>query len=117
MMPFLVVLPGKGFFLCAVDHLDALLVQVSDILRDHELCAMTHALEEQDMQREERGQNVSEGVRMTAEPPAEHADATPLVQTSTGMPQNRLTRRELARRRRQRLLELLQHQGKPPTSR
>jgi hypothetical protein len=56
------------------------------------------------------------GQRNASEPLAEHAEATPLVQTSTSMPQRRLTTRELARRRRQRLLELLQHQGKPPAS-
>ena len=56
------------------------------------------------------------GQRNANEPLAEHADVPPLVQTSSSIPQRRLTRRELARRRRQRLLELLQHQGKPPTS-
>jgi len=58
----------------------------------------------------------TDGDKRTNELPPEHAEATPLVQTSTSMPQRRLTTRELARRRRQRLLELLQHQGKPPPS-
>jgi hypothetical protein len=57
------------------------------------------------------------GDKNTSEPLAEHAEAPPpLVQTSTSIPRRRLTTRELARRRRQRLLELLQHQGKRPTS-
>ncbi len=46
----------------------------------------------------------------------QHADAKPLVQTSTSVPRRRLTTRELARRRRQRLLELLQQQTKQPAS-
>jgi hypothetical protein len=74
---------------------------------------IAHVLEEQDMQCEKSTHHVSEGGRVTAEPLAEHAEATPLVQTSISMPRRRLTTRELARRRRQRLLELLQQQGKP----
>jgi hypothetical protein len=54
------------------------------------------------------------GQTRTDEPLAEHPDATSLGQTSSSIPRRRLTTRELARRRRQRLLELLQHQGKPP---
>ena len=50
------------------------------------------------------------------EPRAEHAEATPLAQMSASFPRRRLTTRELARRRRQRLLELLQHQAKQATS-
>ena len=65
------------------------------------------------MQREDRANNVKEGVRVIAE---SHTDAKPLVQTSTGVPRRQLTTRELARRRRQRLLELLQQQAKQPTS-
>jgi hypothetical protein len=68
------------------------------------------------MQPEHSAHNVGEGGRESAKPPAEHTEATPFVQTSTSMPRRRLTTRELARRRRQRLLELLQHQGKPPAS-
>jgi hypothetical protein len=64
---------------------------------DHELRASTHELEEQAMQREERAHHVSEGA---------------LVQTRRSIPRRRLTTRERTRRRRQRLLELLQHQGK-----
>jgi hypothetical protein len=56
------------------------------------------------------------GPRNANAPLAEHAETTPLVQTSSSLPRRRLTTRELARRRRQRLLELLQHQGKPPAS-
>ena len=56
------------------------------------------------------------GQRNASEPRAEHAEATPLVQTSSSIPRRRLTTRELARRRRQRLLELLEHQGKPPAT-
>jgi len=51
-----------------------------------------------------------------AEPLPQHADTAPRVQTSTSVPRRRLTTRELARRRRQRLLELLQQQAKPPAS-
>jgi hypothetical protein len=61
----------------------------------------------------EQTQNDMGGQRNANEPLAEHAEATPLVQTSSSLPRRRLTTRELARRRRQRLLELLQHQGKP----
>ena len=74
--------------------------------------ASTHELEEQAMQREERAHHVSEGACEIAEPPAADADATPLVQTRRSIPRRRLTTRERTRRRRQRLLELLQHQGK-----
>ena len=56
------------------------------------------------------------GQKDASEPRAEPAEATPLVQMSSSIPRRRLTRRELARRRRQRLLELLQQQGKPPAS-
>ena len=56
------------------------------------------------------------GQRNAHEPLAEPAEVTPLVQMSSSIPRQRLTRRELARRRRQRLWELLQHQGKPPAS-
>ena len=83
---------------------------VSAILIDHDLREITNWLEEQDMQHEERANHAREGAREIA---AAHADADPLVQTSSSLPRRRLTPRELARRRRQRLLELLQHQGKP----
>ena len=86
---------------------------VSAILIDHDLREITNWLEEQDMQHEERANHAREGAREIA---AAHADADPLVQTSSSIPRQRLTRRELARRRRQRLLELLQHQGKQPAS-
>jgi hypothetical protein len=56
-------------------------------------------------------QNDGDGQKNTGEPLAEHAEARPLVQMSSSIPPRRLTTRELARRRRQRLLELLQHQG------
>jgi hypothetical protein len=62
------------------------------------------------MQSEEQAHNVRAEVRATAEPLPQHADAAPPV------PRRRLTTRELARRRRQRLLELLQHQAQPPAS-
>jgi hypothetical protein len=68
------------------------------------------------MQSEEQTPNVRAKVRVTAEPLPQHADATLLVQTSTGVPGRRLTTRELARRRRQRLLELLQQPAKPSAS-
>ena len=68
------------------------------------------------MQREEGAHNDSEGGREIAEPAAAHEEATPLAQMSSSVPRPRLTTREIARRRRQRLLELLQHQGKPPAS-
>jgi hypothetical protein len=73
-------------------------------------------LEEQPMQSEEQAHNVRAEVRAIAEPLPQHADADPRVQTSPRVPQRRLTMRELARRRRQRLLELMQQQGKPPAS-
>jgi hypothetical protein len=68
------------------------------------------------MQSQDKAHNASEGRRVIAEPLPQHADAVPLVQTSTSVPRRRLTTRELARRRRQRLLELLQQQAKPPAS-
>jgi hypothetical protein len=64
------------------------------------------------MPSEEPTPHVRAEVRGTAEPLPQHADATRLVQTSTGVPGRRLTTRELARRRRQRLLELLQQPAK-----
>jgi len=63
------------------------------------------------MQSEERANNDRDGVRVIAKPIPQHTDAVPLVQTSTRVPRRRLTTRELARRRRQRLLELLQQHG------
>jgi hypothetical protein len=68
------------------------------------------------MQSEDRAHNVREEVRAIAEPLPQHADAEPLVQTNTNVTRRRLTTRELARRRRQRLLELLQQQAKQPAS-
>ena len=64
------------------------------------------------MEHEERAHHVSEETRAIAEPIVEHAEATPLVETGSSIPRRRLTTRELARRRRQRLLEMLQHQEK-----
>jgi hypothetical protein len=58
--------------------------------------------------------NDAGGQRHANEPLAELTEATPLLQTSSSLPQRRLTTREIARRRRQRLLELLQHQGQSP---
>ncbi len=86
------------------------------ILRDHDLREIEDVLEAQPMQSEEQAHNVSAEVRAITEPLPQHAAADPLVQTSAGVPRQRLTTREIARRRRQRLLELLQHQGKPPAS-
>jgi hypothetical protein len=43
-------------------------------------------------------QNDMGGPRNAHEPRAEHAEATPLVQTSSSIPRRRLTTRELARR-------------------
>ena len=82
----------------------------------HELHEITHWLEEQYMPSEEQAPNVAEVVRVMAEPLPQHADTAPRVQTSTSVPRRRLTTRELARRRRQRLRELLQQQAKPPAS-
>ena len=89
---------------------------MSAILIHHDLRESEDVLEGQPMQSEEQAHNVKAEVRAIAEPLPQHAAADPLVQTSTGVPRRRLTTRELARRRRQRLLELLQHQGKPPAS-
>ena len=61
------------------------------------------------MQSEEQAHNVSAEVGAIAEPLPHHVGAAPFVQTSTPVPRRRLTTREVARRRRQRLLELLQH--------
>ena len=58
----------------------------------------------------------TDGDKRTNELPPEHAEATPLVQASSSTPRRRLTTRDIVRRRRQRLLELLQRQGKPPAS-
>ena len=60
--------------------------------------------------------NVRAKARTMAEPRPQHADAEPLVPTGTSVPRRRLTTRELARRRRQGLLELLQQPTKPPAS-
>ena len=68
------------------------------------------------MQSQAKAYNVSEGVRAVAEPLPQNAEAKPYIQTSTSVPQRRLTTRELSRRRRQRLLELLQQQVKQPAS-
>jgi hypothetical protein len=68
------------------------------------------------MQSQDKAYNVSEGVRAVAEPLPQNAEAKPYIQTSTSVPQRRLTTRELSRRRRQRLLELLQQQAKQPAS-
>jgi hypothetical protein len=68
------------------------------------------------MQSQDKAHNAGEGMRVVAEPVPQDADAEPLVQTSTRVPQRRLTTRELSRRRRQRLLELLQQHAKQPTS-
>jgi hypothetical protein len=68
------------------------------------------------MQSQAKAYNVSEGVRAVAEPLPQHAEAKPYIQTSTSVPHRRLTTRELSRRRRQRLLELLQQQVKQPAS-
>jgi hypothetical protein len=47
---------------------------VSAILINYESRAIMHEIEEPDMQREEKAQNVSDGMRMSAERLAEHAD-------------------------------------------
>jgi hypothetical protein len=87
-------------------------VAVSDILIDHELCEIRRLLEEQSMQSEEQAHHVRREASTIAEPLPQHADAVPLVPTGTSVPRKRLTVRELARRRRQRLLELLQQSTK-----
>lgn len=68
------------------------------------------------MQSQDRAHNGGEGGRVIVEPLPQHTDAASLVQTSASVPRRRLTTRELARRRRQRLLELIQQQAKPPAS-
>src|SRR5262249_38808485 len=88
----------------------------SAILRDHELREIRGLLEEQSMQSEAQAHNVRAEARTMAEPRPQHADAAPRVPTGTSVPRRRLTTRELARRRRQRLLELLQQPTKPPAS-
>ena len=86
---------------------------VSAILIDHDMREVKDWLEGQDMQSEEHTHNVSTEVGAIAEPLPHHADAEPLGQTSPPVSRRRLTTRELSRRRRQRLLELLQQQAKP----
>jgi hypothetical protein len=66
------------------------------------------------MQSQDRAHHAREGVHVIAEPVPQHADTAPLVQTSTHVPCRRLTTRERSRRRRQRLMELLQQHAKPP---
>ena len=68
------------------------------------------------MQSQDKAHNAREGMRVVAEPVPQHADAVPPVETSTSVPRRRLTTRELSRRRRQRLLELLQQYTKQPVS-
>jgi hypothetical protein len=68
------------------------------------------------MQSEEQAHNVRAEARTMAEPRPQHTDAAPRVPTGTSIPRRRLTTRELARRRRQRLRELLQQPTKPPAS-
>jgi|RhiMetdeSRZDD1v2_1073273.scaffolds.fasta_scaffold355921_3 hypothetical protein len=67
------------------------------------------------MPSENRTPSVSTAVQVSAASLPQHADAKPLDETSTHVPGRRLTTRELARRRRQRLLELLQQQEKSRT--
>ena len=86
---------------------------VSAILIDHDVRESEDWLEGQSMQSEEQAHNVSAEVGAIAEPLPHPTDAEPLVQTSSHVSQRRLTTRELSRRRRQRLLELLQQQAKP----
>jgi len=103
---------------CFVRQFSAVLTAggVSAILLDHELRAIPDDGGRQEMQRKEGAHNDSEGGREIAAPAAAHEEVTPLAQTSSSVPRQRLTTREIARRRRQRLLELLQHQRKPPAS-
>jgi hypothetical protein len=68
------------------------------------------------MQSEEQARNVRAEARTIAEPLSQQADAEPLVPAGTSVPRRRLTTREVARRRRQRLLELLQQPTKQPAS-
>jgi hypothetical protein len=68
------------------------------------------------MQSEEQAHHVRREACTRAEPLPQHAEAAPLVPTGTSVPRKRLTMRELARRRRQRLLELLQQATKPSAS-
>jgi hypothetical protein len=91
-------------------------VPIAESVLDHELCAIRRLLEEQEMQSEEQAHHVSREVSTIAEPLPQHAAADPLGPTGTRVPRKRLTMRELARRRRQRLLELLQQATKPSAS-
>jgi len=68
------------------------------------------------MQSEEPIRHGSEEVRPSVEPLPQHADAIPLVQTTTSAPRRRLNTRAVAQRRRQRLRELLQHQAQRPAN-
>jgi hypothetical protein len=104
-----------SFFMSQCPRLPATRV-ISAILIRHDLRAIEDLLEGQPMQSEEQAHNVRAEVHASAEPLPQHAAADPMVPTSTGVPGRRLTTRELARRRRKRLLELIQHQGKPPAS-
>ena len=114
---FLTPLPlgSRASFLSQFPRLLATIV-VSAILIDHDVRESEDWLEGQSMQSEEQAHNVSAEVGAIAEPLPHHMGAAPLVQTSTPVPRRRLTTREVARRRRQRLLELLQQHTKPPAS-
>ena len=68
------------------------------------------------MESQDKAHNAREGMHVVAEPVPQHVDAVPPVETSTSVPRRRLTTRELSRRRRQRLLELLQQHTKQPAS-
>jgi len=89
---------------------------VSALLIDHDLREVEDLREGQSMQSAEQAHNIRAEGRAIAAPLPQHAAAAVLVETSTTLPRKRLTTREIARRRRQRLLELLQQHAKPPAS-
>ena len=66
------------------------------------------------MQSEEPGRHGREEVRPSAEPLPQHADAVPLVQTTTSARRRRRNMRAVAQRRRQRLQALLQPHAQQP---
>ena len=83
---------------------------------DHDVHEITDGWESEHMQSEKPVRNSSEEVYTSAEPLPQHADAVPLVPINPSTPRRRLNARAVAQRRRQRLLELLQHQAHRPAN-
>ncbi len=83
---------------------------------DNDIHEITDGGESHHMRSEEPVPNDSEEVRTSAAPLPQHADAVPLVPTTTSAPRRRRNTRAVAQRRRQRLQELLQHHAQRPAN-